>query len=80
LKTLPEELSDLISLNKADLETTINAARRAVSLLYIFFYDPKGKFKSLHMLILLVNIGCLLVGQTILTKIISLTWAQLSAA
>jgi len=31
-------------------------------------------------ILLLVNIGCLLGGQTILTKITSLTWAQLSAA
>ena len=42
LKTSPEELSDLVSLTNADLETTINAARHAVPLLY----DPKGKFKS----------------------------------
>jgi hypothetical protein len=27
LKTSPEELSDLVSLTNADLETTINAAR-----------------------------------------------------
>ena len=44
LKTSPEELSDLVSLTNADLETTINAARHKVSLLY----DPKGKFKSCH--------------------------------
>jgi hypothetical protein len=44
LKTSPEELPDLISLTNADLETTINAARHAVSLLY----DPKGKLKSCH--------------------------------
>jgi hypothetical protein len=40
LKTSPEELSDLVSLTNTDLETTINAARHAVSLQY----DPKGKF------------------------------------
>ena len=44
LKTSPEELPDLVSLTNADLETTINAARHAVPLLY----DPKGKFKSCH--------------------------------
>ena len=44
LLELPEELSDLVSLTNADLETTINAARHAVPLLY----DPKGKFKSCH--------------------------------
>jgi hypothetical protein len=33
LKTSPEELSDLVSLINADFETTINAARHAVSLL-----------------------------------------------
>jgi len=44
LKTSPEELSHLVSLTNADLETTINAARHAISLLY----DPKGKFKSCH--------------------------------
>ena len=44
LKTSPEELSDLVLLINADLETTINAARHAVSLLY----DPKGKCKSCH--------------------------------
>jgi hypothetical protein len=38
------ELPDLISLTNADLETTINAAKHAVSLLY----DPKGKLKSCH--------------------------------
>jgi len=37
-------LSDVVSLTNADFETTINAARPAVSLLY----DPKGKFKSCH--------------------------------
>jgi hypothetical protein len=37
-------LSDLVSLTNADLETTINAARHAISLLC----DPKGKFKSCH--------------------------------
>jgi hypothetical protein len=40
LKISPEELSDLVSLTNADLETTINAARHAVSLLY----DPNGEF------------------------------------
>ena len=44
LKTSHEELSDLISLTNADFETTINAARPAVSLLY----NPKGKFKLCH--------------------------------
>ena len=44
LKTSPEELSDLVSLTNVDLETTINAARHAVSLLY----DPKAKLKSRH--------------------------------
>jgi hypothetical protein len=44
LKTSPEVLSDLVSLTNGDLETTINAARHAVSLLC----DPKGKFKSCH--------------------------------
>jgi len=44
LKTSPEELSDLVSLINADLETTINAARHAVSLLY----DRNGKCKSCH--------------------------------
>ena len=44
LKTSPEELSDLVSLTNVDLETTINAARHAVYLLY----NPKGKFKSCH--------------------------------
>jgi len=44
LKTSPEELSDLVSLTNADPETTINAARHAVSLLC----DPKRKFKSCH--------------------------------
>ena len=44
LKTSPEQLSDLVSLTNADLETTINAARHAISLLC----DPKGKFKSCH--------------------------------
>ena len=44
MKTSPEELSDLVSLTNADLETTINAARHAVSLLF----DRKGKFKSCH--------------------------------
>jgi hypothetical protein len=34
----------------------------------------------LILLILLVNIGCVLLFQTILAKITSLTWAQLSAA
>ena len=37
-------MSELVSLTNADLETTINAARHAVSLLC----DPKGKFKSCH--------------------------------
>ena len=41
LKITPEELSDLVSLTNADLETTINAARHAVSLLF----DRKGKLK-----------------------------------
>ena len=44
LKTSLEELSELVSLINADLESTINAARYAVSLLY----DPKGKLKSCH--------------------------------
>ena len=44
MKTSPEELSDLVSLTNTDLETAINAARHAVSLLY----DPNGKFKSCH--------------------------------
>ena len=44
LKTSHEELSDLVSLTNADFETTINATRPAVSLLY----DPKGKFKLCH--------------------------------
>ena len=35
---------NLDSLTNADLGTTINATRHAVSLLY----DPKGKFKSCH--------------------------------
>jgi len=42
LKTSPEELSDAVSLTNADLETTLNAARHALSLLY----DLKGKCKS----------------------------------
>lgn len=41
LKTSPAELSDLVSLNNADIETTTNAARHALSLLY----DLKEKFK-----------------------------------
>ena len=41
LKITPEELSDLVSLTNADLETTINATRHAVSLLF----DRKGKLK-----------------------------------
>ena len=44
LKTSHEELSDLVSLTNADLETTMNTAKHALSLLY----DPKGKFKSCH--------------------------------
>jgi len=44
LKTSPEEVFDLVSLTNADLETTINAARHALSLLY----DLKEKFKSCH--------------------------------
>ena len=44
LKTSPEELSDLVALTNTDLETTINAARHALSLIY----DPKEKFKSCH--------------------------------
>ena len=44
LKTSPEEFSDLISLTNADLETTINAAKHALSLLY----DHKGKLKLCH--------------------------------
>ena len=44
LKTSTEELSDLVSLINADLETTINAARYAVSLLC----NPKEKCKSCH--------------------------------
>ena len=41
LKITPEELSDLVSLTNADLETTITPARHAVSLLF----DRKGKLK-----------------------------------
>ena len=44
LKTSPEELSDLFSLTSADLESTINTTRHALSLLYA----PKGTFKSCH--------------------------------
>ena len=44
LKTSPEELSDLVSLINADLESTINTAKHAFSLLC----DSKGKFKSCH--------------------------------
>ena len=44
LKTSPEELSDLVSLTNADLESTINTARHALSLLC----DSKGKFKPCH--------------------------------
>jgi hypothetical protein len=113
LKTSHEELSDLVSLTNVDLETTMNTAKHALSLLY----DPKGKFKSCHhvLYMLLVKLatskdallsrippsepsfkqhvlrssiqatvwmasGCVLVDQIILTKITSLTWAQLSAA
>jgi hypothetical protein len=44
LKTSHEELSDLVSLTNADLETTMNTAKHALSLPC----DPKGKFKSCH--------------------------------
>jgi hypothetical protein len=44
LKTSHEELFDLVSLTNADLETTMNTAKHALSLLC----DPKGKFKSCH--------------------------------
>ena len=56
LKTSPEELSDLVSLTNADLETTINAARHALSLLY----DLKGKFKSCQVVSDLDVVGRLL--------------------
>jgi mRNA-degrading endonuclease YafQ of YafQ-DinJ toxin-antitoxin module len=44
LKTSHEELFDLVSLTNADLETTMNTAKHALSLLC----DPKGKFQSCH--------------------------------
>ena len=44
LKTSHEELSDLVSMTNADLETTMNTAKHALS----FLYDPKGTFKSCH--------------------------------
>ena len=44
MKTSHEELSDLVSLTNADLETTMNTAKHALS----FLYDPKGTFKSCH--------------------------------
>jgi hypothetical protein len=60
------------------------ATRKDASLSRIPPIEPSFKqqfwWLIIHLLILLVNIGCLLVGQTILTKITSLTWAQLSAA
>ena len=47
LKTSSEELSDLVSLTNADLETTINAARHVVYLLC----DIKGKFSRVIMML-----------------------------
>ena len=52
LKTSPEELHDLVSLTNVDLDTTINASRHAVSLLY----DPKGKTCHHDLNLLLVKL------------------------